>query len=79
MAGRYTVFDEAGDRAEALSIFNYQRIHRFAGIMSFALVALHIYAAVHHDPTYSFRVPGNLYLFIISHIVTSSDTSLTDW
>lgn len=47
--------------------------------MSFALVALHMFAAIHHDPAYSLRVPGNLYLLIVSHMVTSADTSLTDW
>jgi len=47
--------------------------------MSFALVALHTFAAVHHDPTYSLRMPGNLYLLIVSHIVTSADISLKDW
>jgi len=62
-----------------LSLSNYRRIHRSVGMMSFALVALHTFAAVHHDPTYSLRVPGNLYLLIVSHMVTFADTSLTDW
>ena len=62
-----------------LSLSNYRRIHRSAGIMSFALVALHIFAAVHHDPAYSLRVSENLYLLIVSHMATSADTSLTDW
>ena len=62
-----------------LSLSNYRRIHRSAGIMSFVLLALHTLAAVHHDPTYPLHVPGNLYLLIVSHIVTSANTSLTDW
>ncbi len=62
-----------------LSLFNYRRIHRFAGIMSFALVALHIFVAVHHDSTYFLRVSGNLYLLIVSHMITFADTSLTNW
>ena len=50
-----------------LLLSNYRRIYRSAGIISFALVALHIFAAVYHDPTYSLRVPGNLYLLIVSY------------
>ncbi len=46
--------------------------------MSFALVALYTFAAIYHDPTYSLHVPGNLYLLIVSYIVTSADTSLID-
>ncbi len=62
-----------------LSLSNYRRIHRSAGMMSFALVALYTFAAVYYDPTYSLRLPGNLYLLIVSHMVTSADTSLPDW
>lgn len=62
-----------------LSLFNYRRIHRFTRIMSFALVALHTFVVVYHDPTYSLRVPRNLYLLIVSHMVTFVDTSLTNW
>ncbi len=62
-----------------LSLSNYRRIHRSARIMSFALVALHTFVVVHHDPTYSLRIPRNLYLLIVSHMVTFVDTSLTDW
>ncbi len=46
---------------------NYRRIHRFAGIISFAPVALHILAAVHHGFTYSLRLSGNLYLLSQGH------------
>lgn len=63
----------------SLLLFNYERIHRFARIMSFALVALHTFIAIHHDSMYSLRVPENLYLLIVSHIITFVDTSLTDW
>jgi len=62
-----------------LSLFNYRRIHGFARIMSFALVALHTFAAIYHGPTYSLRVLENLYLLIVSHMVTFANTSLTDW
>ena len=62
-----------------LSLSNYRRIHRFARIMSFALVALYTFAVVHHDLTYSLRVPENLYLLIVNNMITSADTSLTDW
>lgn len=62
-----------------LSLSNYRRIHRSAGIMSFALMALHVFAAVHHDPAYSLHVFRNLYLLIVSHVVTSIGMSLTDW
>ncbi len=54
-------------------------LYRSVEIMSFALIALHVFAAVHHNPPYSLRVPGNLYLLIVSHIVTFANTSLTDW
>jgi hypothetical protein len=47
--------------------------------MSFALVALHTFVVVHYDSTYSLRVPRNLYLLIVSHMVTFVDTSLIDW
>jgi hypothetical protein len=60
-----------------LSLSSYRRIHRSAGIMSFALVALHLFAAVHNDPTYSLREPQNVYLIIVSYTVVSADTSLT--
>ena len=52
-----------------LSLSSYRRIHRSAGIMSFALVALHLFVAVHNDPTYSLREPQNLYLIIVCYTV----------
>lgn len=61
-----------------LLLSNYRRIHRSAGIISFVLVALHIFAAIYYDPTYSLHVLGNLYLLIVSYIVTSADTLLID-
>lgn len=59
-----------------LSLSNYRRIYRFAGIMSSALVALQLFAAVHDDLTYSLRVRGNLYLIIVSPTVALADPSL---
>ena len=61
-----------------LLLSNYRRIYRSAGIISFVLVALYIFTAIYHDPTYSLYVSGNLYLLIVSYIVTSADTSLID-
>lgn len=60
-----------------LSSSNYRRIHRSAGIISFALVTLHLLAAVHGDPTYSLHVRGNLYLLIVSPTVACADPSFT--
>jgi len=61
-----------------LSLFNYRRIHRFARIMSFALVALHTFVAIHHNFTYFLRVLKNLYLLIVSHMITFVNTLLID-
>jgi len=46
--------------------------------MFFAFVALHTFVAIYYDPTYSLRVLGNLYLLIVSHMITFVDTSLID-
>ena len=60
-----------------LSLSNYRRIHHSAGTISFALVALHVFTAVNDNPVYSLRLPGNIYLVIVSHTVASAATSLT--
>ena len=60
-----------------LSLSHYRRIHRSAGFISFALVALHLFAAVYVDPSFSLRVRGNLYLLIVSSTVISADPPLT--
>ncbi len=60
-----------------LSLSSYRRIHGSAGVMSFALVALHLFAAIHKDPTFSLRVFQNLYLIIVSNTVIPADTSFT--
>ncbi len=46
--------------------------------MSFAFVALHTFVVVYYDSTYSLRISRNLYLFIVSHMVTFVNTSLID-
>ncbi len=61
----------------SLSLFSYRRIHFFAEIMSFALVTLHLFVAVHNDSTYFLREPQNIYLIIVSYTIVSADTSLT--
>lgn len=62
----------------SLLLFNYRQIYRFARMMSFAFVALHTFVVVYYDFTYSLRVLGNLYLLIVSYIITFVDTSLID-
>ena len=61
-----------------LLLSNYRRIYRFIEIISFVLIALHVFTAIYYNPPYSLRVPRNLYLLIVSYIVTFANTSLID-
>lgn len=62
-----------------LLLSSYRWIHRSAGLLSFALVTLHLLAAAHSDPPYSLRVRGNLCLLIVSLTVVCADPSLIRW